>query len=161
MTEEDFWMATMIDGESYVGRVLIRPLSPSGDLTLYLWPLRCLKSKMGGPTFGIDVKGEEIVRFDAHGPRGHWHKGGYDKLGAGGSQQAFPEGLADTASQLAWSLAHIREHGQQLLEEAGYPDAAASLDPAMVGAALEDVSAHLKKEGDLRPQAIAQGLIVA
>ena len=26
-------MATMIDGESYVGRVLIRPLSQSGDLT--------------------------------------------------------------------------------------------------------------------------------
>ena len=43
-------MATMIDGESYVGRVLIRPLSQSGDVTLYLWPLRCLRSKMGGPT---------------------------------------------------------------------------------------------------------------
>ena len=77
-------MATMIDGESYLGRVLIRPLSPAGDVTLYCWPLRCLKSKMGGPTFGIDIKGEEIVRFDAHGPRGHWHKGGYDKLGSGG-----------------------------------------------------------------------------
>ena len=37
-------MATMIDGESYVGRVLIRPLSQAGDLRLYLWPLRCLKS---------------------------------------------------------------------------------------------------------------------
>src|SRR5215831_8629145 len=72
-----FAMATMIDGESYVGRVLIRPLSQSGDLRLYCWPLRCLKSKMGGPTFGIEVKGEEILRFDAHGPRGHWHKGGY------------------------------------------------------------------------------------
>ena len=56
-------MATMIDGESYVGRVLMRPLSPSGDLRLYLWPLRCLKSHMGGPTFGIEVKGEEILRF--------------------------------------------------------------------------------------------------
>jgi hypothetical protein len=43
-------MATMIDGESYVGRVLMRPLSQSGDLRLYLWPLRCLKSHMGGPT---------------------------------------------------------------------------------------------------------------
>ena len=31
-------MATMIDGESYVGRVLIRPLSQSGDLTLDLAP---------------------------------------------------------------------------------------------------------------------------
>src|SRR5262249_31051028 len=76
-------MATMIDGESYVGRVLMRPLSQAGDLRLYLWPLRCLKSRMGGPAFGIEVNGEEILRFDAHGPRGHWHQGGYDKLGVG------------------------------------------------------------------------------
>ena len=154
-------MATMIDGESYVGRVLIRPLSPSGDVTLYCWPLRCLKSKMGGPTFGIDVKGEEIVRFDAHGPRGHWHKGGYDKLGAGGSHQDFPAGLAETASQLAWSLAHLRAHAQELLAEAGYPAAAAALDPALLAAALDAVRAHLEKEGNLRAHAIAQGLLVA
>ena len=84
-------MATMIDGESYLGRVMIRPLSKSGDITLYLWPLRCLKSKMGGPTFGVDVRGEEFIRFDPHGPRGHWHKGGYDKLGAGGAHTEFPD----------------------------------------------------------------------
>jgi hypothetical protein len=42
------------DGESYVSRVLIRSLSHSGDLILYLWPLRCLKSQMGGPAFSID-----------------------------------------------------------------------------------------------------------
>src|SRR5262249_17978682 len=154
-------MATMIDGESYVGRVLIRPLSQAGDMTLYLWPLRCLRSKMGGPTFGIDVKGEEILRFDAHGPRGHWHKGGYDKLGAGGSHQDFPEGVSDTASQLTWSLAHLREHAQQLLAKAGYPDAPASLDPAMLAAALDAVRAHVAQEGDLRAHAIAQGLLVA
>ena len=70
-------MATMIDGESYVGRVLVRPLSQAGDLRLYCWPLRCLKSRMGGPTFGIEVKGEAMLRCDAHGPRGHGHKGRY------------------------------------------------------------------------------------
>jgi hypothetical protein len=154
-------MATMIDGESYMGRVLIRPLSQSGDLRLYLWPLRCLKSQMGGPTFGVEVKGEEILRFDAHGPRGHWHKGGYDKLGAGGSHQDFPTGVADTASQLTWSLAYLRAHGQQLLAEAGHPTAAAVLDPAMLEAALADVVAHLDKEGNLRSHAIAQGVLVA
>ena len=154
-------MATMIDGESYMGRVLIRPLAPSGDVTLYLWPLRCLKSKMGGPTFGIDVRGEEIVRFDPHGPRGHWHKGGYDKLGAGGSHQDFPEGVGDTTSQLAWSLTHIRAQGQQLLAEAGYPTEAAALDYTMVAVALDAVQAHLDKEGDLRAHAIAQGVLVA
>ena len=31
-------MATTIDGESSLGRVLMRPLSPSGDVTLYCWP---------------------------------------------------------------------------------------------------------------------------
>ena len=154
-------MATMIDGESYVGRVLIRPLSQSGDLRLYLWPLRCLKSKMGGPTFGIDVKGEEILRFDVHGPRGHWHRGGYDKLRTGGSHQDFPENLVDTTSQFAWSVAHLRAHAQQLLADAGYPAAAASLDPALLASALDAVRAHLEKEGDLRAHAIAQGLLVA
>src|SRR5262252_7450139 len=154
-------MATMIDGESYLGRVLMRPLSQSGALRLYCWPLRCLKSKMGGPTFGIEVKGEEILRFDAHGPRGHWHKGGYDKLGAGGSHQDFPEGVRKTASQLAWSLEHLRAHGQQLLAEAGYPDAAASLDPAMLASAFEAVRAHVEQEGDLRAHAIAQVWLVA
>jgi hypothetical protein len=154
-------MATMIDGESYVGRVLIRPLSQAGDVTLYLWPLRCLKSKMGGPTFGVDIKGEEIIRFDSHGPRGHWHKGGYDKLGAGSSHQDFPVGVEDTAAQLAWSLAHLRTHGAQLLAEAGHPAAAAVLDPALLEAALEAVVAHLDAEGDLRAHAIAQGVLMA
>jgi len=154
-------MATMIDGESYLGRVMIRPLSQSGDITLYLWPLRCLRSKMGGPTFGVDVKGTEILRFDPHGPRGHWHKGGYDKLGAGGSHQDFPQGLVDSAPQVAWALEQIREQGKQLLEEAGYPDAAGSLDEQMVRAATEAVMAHLEKEGDLRSNAISQELIAA
>lgn len=154
-------MATMIDGESYLGRVLIRPLSQSGDVTLYLWPLRCLKSKIGGPTFGVDVKGEEIIRFDTHGPRGHWHKGGYDRLGAGGSQQQFPDGLVDIESQITWALAQIQEKGQQLLLEAGFTDDATSIDEEMVGAATEAVLAHLEEEGDQRSKAIDQGLIVA
>ena len=154
-------MATMIDGESYLGRVLIRPLSQSGDITLYLWPLRCLKIKIGGPTFGVDIKGEEILRFDSHGPRGHWHKGGYDKLGPEGSHQDFPEGLVDIASQISWSLEQIREQGKQLLEEAGYPEEAASLDDGLVQATTEAIMAHLEKESDLRPKAIEQGLIEA
>jgi hypothetical protein len=116
---------------------------------------------MGGPTFGIEAKGKEIFRFDAHGSRGHWHKGGYDKLGAGGSHQDFPEGVIETASQLAWSFAHLRAHAQQLLADAGSPAAAASLDPAMLAAALDAVQVHVEQEGDLRAHAIAQGLLVA
>ena len=49
----------------------------------------------------------------------------------------------------------------QLLAEAGYPDAAAALDPAMLAAALDAVPAHVEREGDLRSHAIAQGLLVA
>ena len=158
-------MATMLDGESYVGRVLVRPLSPSGDVTLYCWPLRCLKGKFGGPTFGIDVKvdskREEIIRFDPHGNRGHWHKNGYDKHGAGGSHVDFPEGLVDSASQFDWSLEQVRTHAKELLAEAGHPTAAAALDPALLDAAVDAVRAHVEQEGDLRTHAIAQGLLTA
>ena len=48
-------MATTIAGETYLGEELVSSLSPSGDVTLYLWPMRCLKTKIGGPTFGVDV----------------------------------------------------------------------------------------------------------
>ncbi len=154
-------MATMIDGESYLGRVLVRPLTQSGDISIYLWPVRCLKSKMGGPTFGIDIKGEEVIRYDPHGPRGHWHKGGYDKLGAGGSHTEFPEGVTDTESQISWALGQIRENGQQLLAEAGFPDEAKSLDQEMVAAASEAIIARLEEEGDQISKAIDQGLIAA
>jgi hypothetical protein len=151
----------MIDGESYLGKVLVRPLSESGDVTMYLWPVRCLKSKMGGPTFGVDVRGEDFIRFDPHGPRGHWHKGGYDKLGAGGSHTEFPDGLVDSAGQISWGLEQIRDQGQQMLVAAGYPADAGSLDDEMVKSAAEAVMAHLENEGDLRSRAIDQELITA
>ena len=154
-------MATMIDGESYLGRVMIRPLSKSGDVTLYLWPMRCLKSKFGGPTFGIDVKGVEIVRFDAHGARGHWHKGGYDKLGAGGSHVDFPEGMMDSEPQLSWALEQVREQTANLIAEAGYSDEAAGIDPDLARTATEAVVEHLKQEGDLVAHAIERDLIAA
>jgi hypothetical protein len=158
-------MATMLDGESYLGRVLVRPLSPSGDVTLYCWPLRCLKGKFGGPTFGLDVKidakREEILRFDPHGRRGHWHKNGYDKLGAGGSHVDFPEGLVESDAQFAWSLEHLRTHAKELLAEAGHPEAAAALEPEQLAAAVEAVRAHVEQEGDLRTHAIAEGLLTA
>lgn len=154
-------MATMIDGESYLGRVMVRPLSKSGDVTMYLWPLRCLKAKFGGPTFGVDVNGVEIIRFDPHGARGHWHKGGYDKLGAGGSHVDYPEEMRDASAQLDFSLEQLREQTATYLSEAGYPEAASNLDAEMVNAAAEAIKAHLAAEGDLIPDAMAKDLIAA
>jgi len=61
----------------------------------------------------------------------------------------------------SWSLGYLRAHTQELLTEAGYPTAAASLDPTPLAAALDAVRTHLEKEGDLRAHAIAQGLLVA
>ena len=151
-------MSTMGDGESYLGRVMIRPLSKSGEITLFLWPLRCLNNKTGGPTFGIDVNGEEALRFDVHGSRGHWHKG-YDKQGIGGSQQHFPEELLDTDSQLSWALDHVIENGAELLYAAGYPDEAPTIDPGLVKAATEAVKLHLETEGDVRAKGIQLGVI--
>ncbi len=154
-------MATMIDGESYLGRVMVRPLSKSGDVTMYLWPLRCLKAKFGGPTFGVDVQGVEIIRFDPHGTRGHWHKGGYDKLGAGGSHVDYPDEMRDADAQLDYSLDQFRQQTASYLSEAGYPDAAANLDAEMVNAAADAIKAHLAAEGDLIPDAISKDLIAA
>ena len=152
-------MATMLDGESYLGRVMVRPLAKSGEVTLYLWPLRCLKAKFGGPTFGVDVQGVEIIRFDPHGTRGHWHKGGYDKLGAGGSHVDFPAGMTDGQAQLDWSLEQVREQTGALLTEAGYAAAANALDADLLAAATADVVAHLASEGDLTADAVAKNLL--
>ncbi len=149
-------MATMFDGEWCVGWGMVRPLCKSGDVKIYLWLLLCLKSKMGGPTFGVDVNGVEILRFDTHGPRGHWHKGGYDKLGAGGSHTEFPDEIRDTPTQISWSLAQIKDQGQQMLDEAGMT---ASLDGDLIDAASEAIMAHLESEGDLRSTAINQGVL--
>ncbi len=152
-------MATMLDGESYLGSVLIRPLSESGDIKIYLWPMRCLKNKIGGPTFGVDVNGEEVIRYDPHGLRGHWHKGGYDKLGAGGSHTEYPDDVRDVEGQLTWSLDHVRDHGAELLAEAGFPEAAKNLDLDKLSAASQDIRSHLKDQGDLFTVAVDQGLI--
>ena len=154
-------MATMLDGESYLGRVMVRPLAKSGEVTLYLWPLRCLKAKFGGPTFGVDVQGVEIIRFDPHGARGHWHKGGYDKLGAGGSHVDYPAGMTDRQAQLDWSLEQVREQTGALLTEAGYAAAASALDTDLLAKAAADIVAHLASEGDLTPDAVAKDLIAA
>ena len=154
-------MATMIDGESYLGRVMVRPLSQSKEVTLYLWPMRCLKTKIGGPTFGVDVRGTEIIRFDPHGRRGHWHKGGYDKLGAGGSHVDFPEGVVESEDQVAWSLDQLREQTKAMLSDAGYADEAASVDQHLLDDTIEAIKSHLAQEGDLMPKAIEEGLIAA
>jgi hypothetical protein len=154
-------LATTIAGETYLGNELVNTLSQSGDVTVYLWPMRCLKSKIGGPTFGVDVKGVEVIRFDCHGDPGHWHELGYDKLGAGGSHVEFPDGLKDESGQIDWSLGQIRDNGANLLEAAGYQDEAKSLDTEMLKIATEGIKAHIATAGDLRSQAVEKGLVEA
>ena len=157
-------MATKIAGETYRGEAVTLPLSQDGQVSVYVWPCRILNVNghgMGGPTIGVDVGNEEVIRYDCHDAVGHWHKGGYDKLGAGGSHTEFPDGLVDSAGQISWGLEQIRDQGQQMLEAAGYPADAGSLDEEMVQAAAEAVMAHLENEGDLRSRAIDQELITA
>ena len=96
-------MATKIDGETYLGETLVQSISTSGNVTMYLRPLRCLNNKTGGPTFGVDVKNVEVIRFDTHGKGGHWHARGYDKLGPGKSHIDFPDGMDAVEQQLEWS----------------------------------------------------------
>ena len=47
-------MATTILGETYLGEELVSSLYSSGDVTLYLWPMRCLKTVVAAlKEFGI------------------------------------------------------------------------------------------------------------
>jgi hypothetical protein len=156
-------MATKIPGETYRGAGLHMPLSPDGQVAAYVWPLRILKIRgqgCGGPTIGVEVGNEEVLRFDCHDALGHWHGGGYDRLERpGNSQRAFPEGLQHVADQVDWTLQQIEHKSQELLEEAEHGEAALTLEPAMVRRAVEAIRSHLNTEGDLRSQAIAENLI--
>ena len=155
-------MATKLPGETYLGHSLHVPLSKDGQVAAYVWPLRILRNnKIGGPTIGVEVANEEILRFDCHDEPGHWHGGGYDKLGAGGSHLEFPEGTKSTAQQVTWALQQIQEKGKELLEQAEHGPAAQTLEPSLVQASLDSIKAHLEKEGDLRAKAIADDLIAA
>ena len=105
-------MATKRMGEAYWGEELHVPLSTDGQVSAYVWPLRILSirgTSCGGPTIGVDVGNEEVLRFDCHADRGHWHTGGYDRLGTPGKSHVdFPDGVASVEEQVAWSLRHLR-----------------------------------------------------
>ena len=158
-------MATKIAGETYRGEAVTLPLSQDGQVSVYVWPCRILNVNghgMGGPTIGVDVGNEEVIRYDCHDTPGHWHKGGYDKLGRpGNSHPDFPEGLVRVADQVEWALSQIQDNGSELLKIAEYDDAAGLLDSAMVDKALDGIRAHLKRSNGLREQAITDKLIDA
>jgi len=158
-------MATKLPGETYRGEAITLPLSPDGQVSVYVWPLRVLNIRgvgCGGPTIGVDVGNEEVIRFDCHDTPGHWHRGGYDKLlTPGKSHVDFPEGLERVADQVDWALSQIRDNGQTLLEEAEYGDAAKLMDTAMVQKATDGIRSHVEKNSDLRSQAIADKIVDA
>ncbi len=158
-------MATKRTGEKYLGQQLHVPLSEDGQVTAYVWPVRALfvrGSWCGGPTIGIDVGNEEVVRFDCHDQPGHWHGGGYDRSGSpGNSQRPFPEDLSAVADQLEWSLQQLGESTPELLAEAEHPDAAQSVDTDMLRTAVAQIRTHLAQQGDLRGYAVSAGIIDA
>ena len=156
-------MATKIAGETYRGEAITLPLSQDGQVSIYAWPCRILNVRgmgMGGPTIGVDVGNEEVIRFDCHDTPGHWHTGGYDKLGRpGNSHIDFPEGLIRVADQVEWALSQIKDNGVELLKIAEYNDAAELLDSGMVDKALAGIRSHVEKNAGLRDQAISDKLI--
>ena len=157
-------MATKRKGEKYWGEELHVPLSADGQVSAYVWPLRMLTIRergCGGPTIGVDVGNEEVLRFDCHADMGHWHSGGYDRLGSpGNSQRPFPEGLgAAVGDQVAWSLQQIREQVGELLESSEHGEAAQSLESRLVESGLINLRDHLEKTAYLRGRAIGDNLI--
>ncbi len=158
-------MATKRPGEQYLGDALHVPISSDGQVTAYVWPVRVLTISgmgCGGPTIGVDVGNEEVLRFDCHDQLGHWHGGGYDRSGApGASRRDFPEGLSGVENQVAWSLGHLGDKTAELLEEAAHGPAAQAVEPAMLRSAVAVIRSHLEQQGDLRGQAIKENLIAS
>ena len=156
-------MATKRNGEKYLGNELHIPLSQDGQVMAYVWPVRALNvrgSWCGGPTIGIDVGNEEVIRFDCHDKPGHWHGGGYDRSGMpGNSHRDFPKGIEAVADQVDWSLQQVSERTAELLAEAEYTDAAESVDASMLQSAIGQIRSHLEQQGDLRGNAISAGII--
>ena len=156
-------MATKIPGETYRGEGLHVPLSADGQVAAYVWPLRILSIQgkgCGGPTIGVEVGNEEIIRFDCHDAMGHWHRGGYDRLERpGNSHVDFPEGVKEIDAQVDWSLQQIKDNCGELLAEAHQEDAAKLLNKSFMEAGLSTIKAHITKNGSLRPQAISENLI--
>ena len=100
---KEWMMATKLPGETYRGNALHVPLSADGQIALYVWPLRILSIRgegCGGPTIGVDVGNEEVLRFNCHDtPGGHWHGGGYDRLATPRASLTVPGEDAHHAGQ--------------------------------------------------------------
>ena len=157
-------MAVKRDGEQYLGTELRAPLSEDGQVAVYVWPIRIVviqEVACGGPTIGVDVGNEEIIRFDCHDVRGHWHSGGYDSNQPGNSQNTMPDGVVAAADQVEWSIKTIRDDVRYLLMEANHDEAAKKIDSKLVESALASINAHLAQAGDMRTKLIANKLIAA
>lgn len=153
-------MATKRPGEKYLGQELHLPLSGDGQVMAYVWPVRVLNVRgewCGGPTIGVDVGNEEVLRYDCHDKPGHWHGGGYDKLGMpGASHRDFPAGIDSVERQVQWALQQLTDSTGELLTEAEFAEAAAALQPELLQQAAAGIRAHLEDQGDLRSQAVAE-----
>ena len=156
-------MATKRKGETYWGEELHVPLSTDGQVAAYVWPLRILNIRergCGGPTIGVEVGNEEVLRFDCHANMGHWHTGGYDRLGTpGASHVDFPEGVATVPEQVAWSLQHLRENVASLLADSEQGEAAQTVESYLVESGLITIRDHIEKTAYLRGRAIEENRI--
>ena len=156
-------MATKRPGEAYWGEELHVPLSADGQVSAYVWPLRILSIRgesCGGPTIGVDVGNEEVIRFDCHADRGHWHTGGYDRLGTpGASHVDFPEGVASVPEQVSWSLQHLRARVGELLAQSEQEEAARKVESYLVESGLINIRNHIERTAYLRTRAIDEKVI--
>ena len=156
-------MATKRMGEAYWGEELHVPLSADGQVSAYVWPLRILSirgTSCGGPTIGVDVGNEEVLRFDCHADRGHWHTGGYDRLGTpGNSHVDFPDGVATVEQQVDWSLRRLRGQVGELLAQSEQEEASLKVESYLVEAGLINIRNHVEKNAYLRKRAIDEQVI--
>ena len=157
-------MPTKRLNERYLGAEMRVPMSEDGQVAAYVWPIRIVRIAgvpCGGPTVGVEVRNQEVARFDCHESRGHWHSGRYNAENPTESQQPFPEDLKLIPEQLAWAFNKIRTDADALVRAAEFTDEAEGIRDDMIATAVNTIQTHLTNQGDLRAKAIADKLIEA
>ena len=156
-------MPTKRLNERYLGAEMRVPLSEDGQVAAYVWPIRIVRIAgvpCGGPTVGVEVRNQEVARFDCHESRGHWHSGRYNPKPHRVSA-TLPRGPQADPRTASVGLQQDPHRRRRLVRAAEFTDEAEGIRADMIATAVTTIQTHLTNQGDLRAKAIADKLIEA
>ena len=111
---------------------------PAGNVDFYVETREGARD--GGPSIQvkatIDDSDVQLLRFDCFRGRPHYH---YAPTGFGAGYDIDPTLVSDS---LAWVITQLGTNLGPMLERAGHPALAETVDPAAVAGALREVKEH-------------------